>query len=115
MAMALVKRVVNVVGLVKKQPPTPTSKPKRHGKLAHLLIVKQEMLFTNWAVIWIEGNANFSIMKVTPRENSESELMSIGVPLTGRLQVIWMTILQEGMAKLQQHTFQYFLLVMRNY
>ena len=63
MDINLVKKLVNVAGSVGKLQHIQILKLERPGKLLPQLIAKQEMWFTNWAVIWIKGSANFSNMK----------------------------------------------------
>ena len=64
-----VKKLANVVGSVEKLQLIQISKLERPGKLLLQLIVKQEMWFTNWAVIWIKGSANFSNMKAKQKDS----------------------------------------------
>ena len=64
-----VKRLANVAGSVEKLQLIQISKLEKPGKLPLQLIAKQEMLFTNWAVIWIKGSANFSNMKAKQKDS----------------------------------------------
>ena len=63
------KKLVNVAGSVEKLQLIQISKQERPGKLLLQLIAKQEMWFTNWAVIWIKGSANFSNMKAKQKDS----------------------------------------------